>query len=113
MEELIKKGFVIYPKGTEFALQKVSTPFSPEKLEEKTFSSHQDAVDFAESFGQNKLRTFSGIVRYNRKLGIEYKNLPIIEANNMEEAHEKALLLAQKIVGEQYIIEVKVRLKND
>ena len=59
------------------------------------------------------MRTFTAIARYNRKLGIEYKNLPLIEADNVEKAQEKALLMAQELIGEQYIIEVKVRPKND
>jgi type III secretory pathway component EscU len=113
MDELTKNGFIIYPKDTSFAVQKVSTPNNPKKIEEKVFSTHQEAVDFAKSFLKRDLYTFTAIVRYNRKLGVEYKNLPLIEAKDIETARAKANLLAQDIIGEQYIIEVRVRPKND
>lgn len=113
MDELTKNGFIIYPKDTSFAVQKVSTPNNPERLDEKVFSSYQEAVDFAKSFVKRELYTFTAIVRFNRKLGIEYKNLPLIEAKDIESAKQKANLLAQELVGEQYIIEVRVRPKND
>lgn len=113
VDELIKNGFVIYPKDTCFALQKVSTPISPEKLDEKVFPNYQKAVDFAKSLLEKELYNFTAIVKYNRKLGVEYKNLPLIEAKNIEIAKQQAILLANQLVGEQYIIEIKVRPKND
>jgi len=113
MDELTKNGFIIYPKDTSFAVQKVSTPNNPEKLDEKIFSSYQEAVDFAKCFLKRELYTFTAIVRYNRKLGVEYKNLPLIEAKDIEAAKQKATLLSHELVGEQHIIEIRVRPKND
>lgn len=113
MDELNKNGFIIYPKDTSFAVQKVSTPNSPIKLEEKVFPSYEEAVNFAKSFGKKDLLLFNATVRYNRNLGVEYKNLPLIEAKDIEQARIRATALAQELVGGQYIIEVRVRPKND
>jgi len=113
MDELIKNGFIIYPKDASFGMQKVSTPSNSEKLDEKIFPSYQEAMDFAKSFMKRELHNFTAIVRYNRKLGVEYKNLPLIEAKDIEIAKQKANLLAQELVGEQHIIEIRVRPKND
>lgn len=113
MDELTKNGFIIYPKDTSFAVQKVSTPNNQIKLEEKIFPTYEEAVNFAKSFLKTGLSLFIGIVRYNRNLGVEYKNLPLIEAKDIEQAKAMALLSAQELIGEQYIIEVRVRPKND
>ena len=69
MEELTKNGFVIYPKGSEFALQKVSTPSSPEKLEEKTFSTYQEAIDFAKNLGKKYIAYFYCNCTLQQKVG--------------------------------------------
>ncbi len=57
---------------------------------------------------------FYAIVRFNRGLGIEYKNLPVIQATTIEEAKMKATEIAEKIVGGPGvdIREVRVRPKS-
>jgi hypothetical protein len=113
MDELSKNGFIIYPKNTLFALQKVSTPDNPEKFDEKIFSSYPEALNFAQIFLKKEFSNYTAIVRYNRKLGVEYKNLPLIFAKNQEDAEKKANFFAKELVGEQHIIEIRVRPKND
>jgi hypothetical protein len=56
---------------------------------------------------------FVAIVRYDRGLGIEYKNLPVIQATTIEEARAEATEIAEKILGGPGvdIREVKVRPK--
>jgi len=71
-----------------------------------------EAIQRAKS--QNAVGEFTAIVRYSRGLGIEYKNLPVIQANNIEEAQMKAAEAAEKILGGPGvdIREVRVRPKG-
>jgi len=113
MDDLMLNGFVIYPKDDLFCLQKISTPNNPQKINEKVFPNYEAALNFAKSFMQKGLTNYTAVVRYNRGLGVEYKNLSLIEATNIEEAEAKALIAAQDNIQEQHIIGIRVRPKNN
>lgn len=113
IKELTLNGFVIYPSDNKFVLQKISTPNNSLILEPKEFESYEKALEFTKTLNKKEFSNFSAIARYNRGLGVEYKNLPLIEAKNIDEAREKAQALASQIINESHIIEIRVRPKND
>ncbi len=113
LKELTFNGFVIYPLINKFILQKINTPNNSLILEPKEFESYEKAVEFVKTLMKKEFSNFNAIARYNRGLGIEYKNLPLIEAKNIDEAREKAQVLGHQLIGESYIIEIKVRPKNN
>ena len=113
LKELTLNGFVIYPSDDKFILQKINTPNNPLILEPKKFESYEKALEFTKTFTKKEFSNFVAIARYNRGLGIEYKNLPLIEAKNIDEARAKAQILGNQIIGESHIIEIRVRPKND
>jgi hypothetical protein len=81
------------------------------------FRSLQHAVEFAfyelNKLAEAKKHEFTVIVRYNRGLGIEYRNLPNIEATTLEEAKAKAAEICNKTFSAKDVIhEIKVRPKN-
>lgn len=113
LKELTLNGFVIYPSDNKFILQKISMPNNAIVLPAKEFESYEQAVEFVKTLIKKEFSNFSAIARYNRGLGIEFKNLPLIEARNIDEAREKAQVLGSQIVGESHIIEIRVRPKNE
>lgn len=81
--------------------------------------SFEEAVEIVykalqESKSRPVVGEFIAIVRYNRGLGIEYKNLPVIQATSIEEAKLQAAEDAERIVGGPGvdIREVRVRPKG-
>jgi len=81
--------------------------------------SFEEAVEIVykamqEAKARPAISEFVAIVRYSRGLGIEYKTLPIIYANDIEEAKVMATSEAERIVGGPRvdIREVKVRPKG-
>jgi hypothetical protein len=73
----------------------------------KKFDNMDDALAFLRDDLKIPSNKFSVIVRYDRGLGIEYKNLPDIEARTLEEARLLAQTEAEKLV--QNIKEIRVR----
>lgn len=115
MKDLILNGFIIYPKDDKFAIRKQAVPSNNLALEESVYNDFDSAIDAASVFLQNSLMLeWVGIVRYNRGLGVEYKNLNTILAST----HEKALQMAKNLADNLFddpkyeIIEVKVKPKN-
>lgn len=61
------------------------------------------------------LTEFTAIVRYNRGLGVEYRNLSNVHAFGIEEAKEKAWKEAEKVLSDEKALtihEVRVRPKG-
>ncbi len=115
MRNLVLNGFVIYPIDEKFAIKKQAVPSNNLVLEESTYPDYDSALNAAVEFLENlSSKEWIGIVRYNRGLGVEYKNLNAILAST----HEKALQIAKKLADELLddtkfdIIEVKVKPKN-
>lgn len=112
LRELYASGFHIVPEGEEWVASTIRT----EPVRSDTY---EGAVKLAyaalqEAKGVTTIHEFTAIVRYNRGLGIEYKNLPTIQATNADEARAIAAISAEKIVGgpKVDIREVRVKLKG-
>lgn len=109
LRELYAYGFHIVPEGNEWVASTIRT----EPIRSDTY---EGAVKLAyaalqESKGVTTIQEFTAIVRYNRGLGIEYKNLPTIQAINLDEAKAIATINADKIVGGPGVDIREVRVK--
>lgn len=114
-KEIITCGFVIYNQEDKFILKKNSSKISNLVLEEKEYSTFEEAIQVAKDllFGLTP-KEWIIIVRYNRGLGIEYKNIPTILATTREEADS----LAKKQIKNFFdstvkILEIKVKPKQE
>lgn len=114
LQNLIMNGFVIYPKDTQFAIRKYSVPLNVVVIEEQVFDTYELALSHATCLLQNcNHKEWSVIVRYNRGLGIEYRNLSEVFAEDQEKAEFAALGLARNVFKDPaQICEIRVRLKN-
>jgi len=113
LKDLLLNGFMIYPCGNKFVVKKESVPFNLIAIEEKEYDNYEIAIEAANNMLKTPLMAdWSVIVRYNRGLGIEYKNLPDIRASNKEEAKIFAENIANEFFNDSVLIsEVKVILK--
>jgi hypothetical protein len=111
LRDLLLNGFSIYTKNGKFILKKDSVPSNSTTIDETEFANYELAVEAAESFLKTpQLVEWSVIVRYNRGLGIEYKNFPDVQAASKEQAE---IIAKQLLVNcELQILEIKVILKN-
>lgn len=112
---LMSKGFVIYPEKEKWIVSKRSVPGHQITFEDVECDNYEEAVKTAiQSLEKRYDKEYFAIVRYNRGLGIEYRNLPSIFANS----YEKAVEVSNKLISEIFtdpsyvIIETRVRLKN-
>lgn len=113
--KLMSQGFVIYPENDKFVVAKHYVPGNQFTYEDIVCESHEEAVKKAiELLERSNVHEFLGIVRYNRGLGVEYKNLPNIFAECYEKAVDLASKLAEEILSDPscIILEIKVKLKN-
>lgn len=114
MRELLTTGFMIFPKQGKFVVKKESVPGNTLIIKEQEFDSYDLAVEAAvEMLKKPQLVEWDVIVRYNRGLGIEYKNLPSVVASD----RDKAKILAEMNAVEVFdptvvIIQIKVVPKN-
>ena len=114
LRDLLLNGFMIYPNNGKFIVKKEAVPSNTMVLKEKEYDSYDSAVEAATQI-LNAVQSLEWVVvvRYNRGLGVEYKNLSDVVASSLEEATKIADELAHKILGQSVIIsEVKVRLKK-
>lgn len=120
LRDLIANGFVIRPQGEQWLVEKLPLPDSSWRLEPVTCTNYEEAVCLASQMLQDKknetpLLEWTATVRYNRGLGVEYRNLQPIQASTAEEAKEKALCEAQKLLSGERVLdirEVRVRPKQ-
>jgi len=118
LEKLICLGFSFlkdYGPNNKIHVSKHPVFENPTMMDKRICGSFEEAIEVASNFLNKPDKLFwSAIVRFNRGLGIEYKNLPDIQANSHEEATQKAEIEAQKMLKEPklIILEIKVRLKN-
>lgn len=118
IESLITLGFCFskaYGPNGKFSVSKHPVYENPTSMEEQICESIDEALVEAEKFLETpNLFFWSAIVRFNRGLGIEYKNLADFEAVSYEEAIKMAKIEAEKLKKDPKIIilEIKVRLKN-
>lgn len=118
LEKLIHLGFCFlkdYGPNEKIFVHKKAVFENPAVMEEHSCDSLDEAIEVSNKFLDSPSKLlWSTIVRFNRGLGIEYKNLPDIEAASYEEALEIAKNEADKLKKEPKLIiaEIKVRLKN-
>lgn len=112
LRELLLNGFMIYPNDGKFIVKKEPVPSNPTAIKETCHDSYELAIEAAESMlNVPQLVDWLVIARYNRGLGIEYKNLPNVQAANKQQAKALAESLAEEILGNVVISEIKVCLK--
>lgn len=115
LRDLLLNGFMIYPSAGKFIVKKESVPASQFQIEAHECSSYADAVNLALELLRRPLESCWIItVRYNRGLGIEYKNLTDVFASSYEDAVQKAEIIAENHFKKQKVVisGVKVRPKK-
>jgi hypothetical protein len=114
LRDLLLNGFMIYPNNGKFVVKKEAVPTNPITFKESEYDSYDLAVEAAANMLQTpQMAEWETIVRYNRGLGIEYRNLPDVRATSKDEAKSMAEGMAEKILGGSAVVsEVRVRLKN-
>lgn len=114
LRDLLLNGFMIYPNNGKFIVKKEAVPSNLIVLKETEYDNYELAVEAAEAMlNAPQMVDWVVIARYNRGLGIEYKNLPDVRAENKQQAQALAERMAGEIlVGSTMVIsEIKVRLK--
>lgn len=111
--KLMTNGFVIYRNHEkEWILKKIQTKDSTESIEKIIFESYEKAKAFALNLLNNKDK-WTAIVRYDRGLGIEYKNIDNIHAKTLQEANEIAYKEILSFLHDKNMIkEIKLKNKN-
>lgn len=114
LRELLLNGYMIYPKNGKFILRKEAIPTNQIVLPEMEFSVWEEAVDWAKKSLQSPIFNWIVTIRFNRGLGIEYKNLAEIQTRSKEEAQAQAEKLAERHFSDPKVVisEVRVRLKK-
>lgn len=112
--ELMTCGFMIYPSNGRFVVKKQAVPCSDNAIPESEVATYEEAVELAKKLLATPiLKTWSVIVRYDRGLGVEYRNLHDV----VSATHEEAVSLAERQIGQVFdnktrIAEIKVRPKS-
>jgi hypothetical protein len=110
-KELTASGFIVYPHGSRFSMMKVATPVDDRVMEPLNFDTYEEAANKANELYVFREYSFMAIARYNRGLGIEYKNIPEFSAATKEEAEKIAWEKAEALLGpEADVREIRVRL---
>lgn len=115
LRELLLNGWMIYPQSGKFILEKKAVPENMLTIPPQEFNDYEAALssgynDFLNSF-QIK---WNVIVRYNRGLGAEYRNIPTIVAATKDKAKIIAECLIPGLFSpDEEIQEIKVYPKNN
>lgn len=98
MKDLLLNGFIVFQKDKKFIVKKESVPDNTLVIKEQEFDTYELALEAANQLLKTPpLQEWEGVVRYNQGLGIEYKNLQTIFANNKDEAKLQFLKIAENI----------------
>lgn len=110
--QLITNGFVIYKNNEkEWSLTKIKTTQSPDCIDFMKFDSYEKAKVFGLNYINLKDK-WTAIVRYDRGLGVEYKNIDNIQAKDRQEAYDIAYQETLHFVNDRNMIkEIKVKNK--
>jgi len=115
LRDLLLNGFMIFPSNGKFVVKKESVPSSQFQIEPMERSSYAEAVELALELLRKPVENYWIVtVRYNRGLGIEYKNLNDVLASNYDDALQKAEIVAENHFKKQKVMisGVKVRPKK-
>lgn len=104
-KKYVENGIIIYlNESNKYVVEKKKSALNKKEIKKKLFAKYENALEYSNQLIEKK--EWKGIVRYNRGLGIEYKNIKIT-AQKKQEAQIEAENLAKNILGD-YIIEVRV-----
>jgi len=114
MRDLLTNGFMIFPNHGKFIVKKESVPGNTLIIDEQEFDSYELAVEAAvDILKQPKYIEWEVIVRYNRGLGIEYRNLATVVASDKNRAKILAEINATEVFDPAVAIsEIKVTPKK-
>lgn len=112
MEELIANGFLIYLNNGKFVVKKDAVTGNPLIYDESYHEDFASALKFANDLlNLPKNLKWNAIIRYNRGLGVEYRNISEILASDYKSACENAEKEAVNLLGkEAKILEIKVKI---
>jgi hypothetical protein len=113
MKDLLLNGYMIYSVGEKFAVKKEFVPMNQSVFPETFYDSYEEAFLAAKKMlNTPKILIWTAIMRYNRGLGIEYRNLPNIQATTKEEAEIIAKKIAEETINDDKteILEIKLRV---
>ena len=112
IRDVMLAGFMIFPSNGKFIVRKQAVPHNELVLKDSEFETYDKAMEFAIYNLQNPVKkSWSVQVRYNRGLGIEYRNLPDVDFETYEQAIDFATLQTESLFKGQKVIvsEIKVR----
>lgn len=112
LREFLSSGLVISLNGDLWQVEKRATTICPQVDAPLFFATYEEAVNAMNIMFEyycSKLFEFKITVRYNRGLGVEYKNLPNIQAKSRNEAKKIAEVEAVNALGTADIKEIRVR----
>ena len=97
LQMLLLNGFMIYPCNGKFVVKKERVPESDYLLEPSEFGTYGEAFDYAVAvLSTPRKLVWCVMLRYNRGLGVEYRNLSEVSASD----HEEAMAIANRQVEE-------------
>ena len=114
LHDLLSNGFMIYPSNGKFILKKEICSSSPYQISEIEFGSYKEAMLEAERiFKTPQMIEWTVLVRYNRGLGIEYKNLETVFAVSFQAAEVASQKLIEVFAkdNDAKVAEVRIRPK--
>lgn len=115
LSDLMSNGYMIYPSDGAFLVRKMPVPGNQRAVDPVRARNHEEAVALAMSLHRQPVSSvWSLTARYNRGLGVEYRNLPEVTASSHEEALRKGEELAVVVLGKNSCVaEVRARWKSD
>lgn len=114
LQDLLANGFSIVPHQGRFLVAKNASELNPLVINPVECRTYGEAIETALDLLKTKtLLCWSVTIRYNRGLGIEYKNISDIFAETKDQALELANDCANKFFNDNKtkICEVRVRIK--
>lgn len=114
LRDLLLNGFMIYQHNNKFCLKKESVPSNTIIIKETIYDNYDLALEAGiQMLSAPQVIKWTAIVRYNRGLGIEYKNISDISAIDEISAKKIAKELSDKIFEPTTEIhEVRVYIKK-
>lgn len=116
LKSLMTNGYQIYPDAQgKFSVKKNAVPCNSLEFEGVVLDTYEEAFRFAaEHFSTPQKMLWAVVARYDRGLGIEYRNLRPVESASREEAEILAWTQAEIELGgpKVEIKELRVRPKT-
>lgn len=112
---ILLRGIAIIPKKTgQFSFQKFIIPGDSREFKDTLeYETIESAVIAAEKWLTDTVLTFTGVIRYDRGLGAEYRQMDDFDAAGQTQAEEKAAKIAEDMFKntKAKIHQIRVRQK--